>query len=132
MMWTQLEKKILLRLLESMGVEFGCGKETGYFLTCRETSISKVQCVSRVVTVIECHKLWLVRIFQKSVSLILTARYLLCSTAIAGLECERKTTHATCNNPQIPTVPPRVARGHTTTTFFMAQQPLVGKDLLII
>jgi len=52
MMWTQLEKKILLRLPESMGLDFDCGKETGNFLTYRGTSISKVQCVSRVVTVI--------------------------------------------------------------------------------
>jgi len=44
------------------------------FLTYRETSISKVQCVSRVFTVIGCHKLWLVRILEKSVTLILTVR----------------------------------------------------------
>jgi hypothetical protein len=72
MMWAQLEKKILLRLPEIMRLEFGCGKETRNFLTYRETSISKVLCVSRVVTVIRCHKLGLVRILQKSATLILT------------------------------------------------------------
>jgi len=37
----------------------------------------------------------------------------------------------TCNNPQIPTVPPRVVRGHTTATFYGAKL-LVGQDLLNI
>jgi len=55
-----------------MGLDFGCAKERGNFLTYRETSISKSQCVSRAVTVIGCHKLWLVKILEKSVTLILT------------------------------------------------------------
>ena len=74
MMWKQLEEKILLSLPGSTSLYFGCGKETGNFLTYRETSISKVKYVSRVATVIGCHTLWLVRILQKSVTLILTVR----------------------------------------------------------
>jgi len=106
-----------------MGLDFDCGKETGNFLTYRETSVSKVQCVSRVVTAIGCRKLWLVRILQKSVTLILTLRQLLYPTAIAGPECERKITHAACNNSQISTVPPRVVRGHITTDILWRNSP---------
>ena len=46
----------------------------GNLLTYRETSISKVKCVSRVVTVIGCYKIRLIRILEKSVTLILTVK----------------------------------------------------------
>jgi hypothetical protein len=40
-MWKPLEKKMFLRLPESMGMDYVCEKEMENFLTDRETSISE-------------------------------------------------------------------------------------------
>jgi hypothetical protein len=111
-MWTQLGKEILWTLPECTVLCFGCVKEMGNFLIESERSIYKVQCVSWEVVVVT----WLVRILQKSITLIFTVSLLLYHTVIAGPQCQRRSTYVTCNDPQIPTVPPRVVPSQTTTT----------------